>query len=259
MTTIERLQTYLRQSAGQRYQAVVVPPFSLFFHPSDSFAHFNYAIPNEPPAGDLTASLAALRQTFAAQDRIPRFEFIAEFAPKLASTLEAGGFQLESQTMLMVCSPEQYRPVPTVPQLTITRLGEQAELADIKTVMAVQHQGFNGSQRKPVTDEEAANFQRQLAGTTYFLARLAGQPAAAGSLIAPLDGLAEIAGITTLPPYRRRGIATALTAAALQVAFDQGLEIALLTAADETAGRIYERAGFRPVATALAYVELPDT
>ena len=104
MTIIERLQTYLRQSAGQRYKAVIVPPFSLFFHPTDAFEHFNYAIPNEPTDGDLTASLTDLRRAFAENNRTPRFEFIAEFSPRLGIALEAAGFVHESNTMLMVLS-----------------------------------------------------------------------------------------------------------------------------------------------------------
>ena len=36
-------------------------------------------------------------------------------------------------------------------------------------------------------------------------------------------------------------------------AFAGGVEIAFLTAADERAGRVYERIGFRPYATGLAY------
>ena len=40
---------------------------------------------------------------------------------------------------------------------------------------------------------------------------------------------------------------------AVQVTFDAGAEIAFLVAEDARAGRVYERVGFRPCATALAY------
>ena len=71
----------------------------------------------------------------------------------------------------------------------------------------------------------------------------------------PRDGLAELVGIATLEPLRRRGVATAVTARLARVAFEQGVTAAFLTAADEGAGRVYERAGFRRVGTMLAYIE----
>ncbi len=69
----------------------------------------------------------------------------------------------------------------------------------------------------------------------------------------PIAGLAELVGITTLEPYRRRGIAAFLTAHMTQVAFAQGVDTVFLTAADERAGRVYERVGFRPCTTLLGY------
>ena len=40
-----------------------------------------------------------------------------------------------------------------------------------------------------------------------------------------------------------------------QSAFRDGVRVAFLSAADERAGRVYERVGFRRYATALAYCE----
>jgi predicted acetyltransferase len=53
--------------------------------------------------------------------------------------------------------------------------------------------------------------------------------------------------------FRRRGVASVLTSEAVRTAFLQGVEVALLTAADKHAGHLYERVGFRPYATLLAY------
>lgn len=41
--------------------------------------------------------------------------------------------------------------------------------------------------------------------------------------------------------------------AAVRAAFDSGVDLAFLVAGDERASRVYERAGFRPAATMLAY------
>jgi predicted GNAT family acetyltransferase len=88
-----------------------------------------------------------------------------------------------------------------------------------------------------------------------FLARLDGRPVGAGLYTTPFDGLTEVTGLATSKPFRRRGIATALTALAVQTAFEQGVEAVYLTAADERAGRVYERVGFRRFVTMLAYIE----
>ena len=72
---------------------------------------------------------------------------------------------------------------------------------------------------------------------------------------APLDGLTELAGGTTIAAYRRRGIGAAMIAAAAAAAFERGVEITFLTAASEYASSVFQRAGFQPYATALVYFE----
>jgi predicted GNAT family acetyltransferase len=90
-------------------------------------------------------------------------------------------------------------------------------------------------------------------GGLAFLARLDGKPAGVASCTPPLDGLTELTGIATLPPFRGIGIAAAITAAAAQAAFACGVEAAFLTAGDDRAGRVYQKVGFLPHAMALAY------
>jgi predicted GNAT family acetyltransferase len=62
------------------------------------------------------------------------------------------------------------------------------------------------------------------------------------------------AGTTTLAEFRRRGIAAALTAHMVATAFAHGVEVVCLSAAGEHAGWVYERVGFQPFATMLAYI-----
>jgi predicted GNAT family acetyltransferase len=102
-------------------------------------------------------------------------------------------------------------------------------------------------------EKSLASFQRP--NWHAFLGRIAGQAAGIAVYGEPLGGISEIAGIATRPAFRRRGIAAFLTAHALQAAFQQGTKIACLTAADERAGRVYERVGFRPFSIMLAYID----
>jgi GNAT superfamily N-acetyltransferase len=255
MSSIDRLQSYLRESARQRYDALPAPPFTVFVNPSTDFSYFNYAIPDQPVGGDLRQPLDALRAVFAERRRQPRFEFIEEFAPELAPALRAAGFEEESRTLFMICTPETYRPAPETPGLTITVLDDAAPFVDVYDFLSVQRESFDEDSMDPVTEQEVHEYMRSPHTTPSLLARVDGHPAGVGSFTAPLDGLVEVAGIGTRPAFRRRGVATAVTARTVEMAFAQGVEIACLSAADERAGRVYERVGFQPFATTLAYRE----
>ena len=98
-------------------------------------------------------------------------------------------------------------------------------------------------------------FLRSLGQGWAVLAQLDDQPACVGTLSAPYDGITELSAVATWQPFRRRGVATALTAYAAQFAFGQGIDVVCLTAEDSRAGRVYERVGFKPEATMLAYGE----
>ena len=269
MIPVDRLQTYLRHIAHQQYDAASVPPFTLFFHPTDDLIYFNYAIPDEPtpsaPGKDLRQPLAALRATFAARGRQPRFEFIQEFAPNLAPVLQAAGFAEQARQQLMICTPQTFHPPPPVAGLTITPLTANSPLTDVQDFLTTQRQGFDPDDSTTATEQQAEQWVRELQTNTPFLARLNGQPVGAGMFTQPFDAITEIVGIATLQPFRRQGVGTTITARAVQTAFAQGTAsareatIACLTAADERAGRLYERVGFRPYATMLAYVDALTT
>jgi predicted GNAT family acetyltransferase len=67
----------------------------------------------------------------------------------------------------------------------------------------------------------------------------------------PHAGVTEVGGVATPPEFRRRGIAAAVTGAVVGAAFADGVELAWLTAAGESAQGIYARAGFEVVGTML--------
>lgn len=258
---IAQLQAYLRHAAQMQYEAVHIPPFTAFFHSDDVLTFFNYAIPDEPIGGDLCKPLERLRAAFRGRERLPRFEFIEGYAPELAPALRANGFEEESRLHLMMCVPETYRPAAGVAGLSIMALTVSSSPADIQAFLMTRHQGFEPGSVEPVTEIEAERFRSGLAsGSGAFLALLDGRPVGAASYSPPFDRLTEVAGIATLEPYRRRGIGTALTAAAVATAFDRGVEAAILSAADARAGRVYEAVGFRATATMLAYRDpLPES
>jgi len=253
ISEINRIQNYLRESARGQYGALSLPPFTLFFHPDDALKYFNYAIPDQPCGGDLSGVLAGLRREFRQRGRLPRFEFFEAFAPELPASLLASGFHEEERQWSMLCTPASLRDPPPVPGLEIVALEPASSRQDILDFTIAQQEGFNPEETSQPGDEDVARARQDFTRTHAFLARIEGQTAGAAVFARPIAGVCEVAGIATHVPFRRRGIATALTAFATRAAFDLGAQTACLTAADERAGRVYERAGFAPFSIMLAY------
>ena len=253
-----RLETYMRRAAMLGRDAVEIPPFVCLFNPGDPLRFFNYAKPLEPVGAEsdgLNESLATLREAFRARDRMPRFEFIEEYAPDLGPALAAAGFNLEDRYPLLVCTPETLRQMPPIDGLTITTLTPDSPAEDLLACMHVQKQAFGDVAGDPPTMEDVDDLRRNLADDGAFLARLEGVPVGAMMYTSPLDGLTELAGGATLEAYRRRGIGAAMAAVATAHAFALGVEVVLLTAASEHASQVYQRAGFKWYGTGLAYAE----
>ena len=256
MLSPERLETYMRRTAALGRETVQVPPFVCLFDPHNPLCFFNYAKPLEPVGVEtdgLTDSLAALCAAFHARGRMPRFEFIKEYAPDLGPALIAAGFSLEARYPLLVCTPETLRLGPPIPGLTITMLTSDSPVEDLLACLTVQREGFGEIAGGPPTQDDIDDLRATLAEDGAFLARVDGVPAGAMMFTAPLDGLTELAGGTTIETYRRRGIGAAMIAAAAAAAFARGVEIAFLTAASEYASGVFQRAGFKWYATGLAY------
>jgi ribosomal protein S18 acetylase RimI-like enzyme len=81
------------------------------------------------------------------------------------------------------------------------------------------------------------------------VARTADGPVGVGGYQA-VGGVAELVGIATLPSVRRRGVAGAVSAELARAARARGHDVVFLSAQDDDVARVYERVGFRRVATA---------
>lgn len=265
ITEINRLQAFLRESARRHYDSVALPPFTLFFHPSAELKYFNYAIPDAPTGPLPAGALDALRAAFHGRKRTPRFEFFEAFAPALPAALRAEGFVEEGRQWSMICAKEDLRSPEFAPDFSGLELltlgpdaaGDNAARQNARDFMLAQRQGFDPGDLSEPQDAEITETLRDFSGgdQTGFLARVDGEPAAAGGFGRIIDGLTEIGGIATRTPFRRHGLASALTYRAVAAAFQQGADLALLTAEDEAAGRVYQRLGFRPFTIMLAYID----
>jgi GNAT superfamily N-acetyltransferase len=254
MLSPENLQAYIRKAGALTHDVVEAPPFLLFFNPNDDLRFYNYGVPAGPVSYLPDETLASLRATFAARNRLLRFEFIAEAAPGLAPAFAAAGLVEEGRNPLLVCTPDTLRSAPEVPGLAIRRLTPESPRADLAAFISVQGRSFGEEDRVEPTGAQVEDLRRRSGqGVCYLLGLLGDEPVATAAHTVPLDGFTELVGIATLAEFRRRGIAGALVAAMTQAAFRDGVRVAFLAAADERAGRVYERVGFRPYGTAMAY------
>jgi predicted GNAT family acetyltransferase len=91
--------------------------------------------------------------------------------------------------------------------------------------------------------------------TTFYLARQSGQPVAALARLLSTAGLAEIAGVATVPWARRKGLGSWLTWLATSEALVAGVDEVILTAASAAAARMYQRIGYRSAGEAVSYIK----
>jgi predicted GNAT family acetyltransferase len=81
---------------------------------------------------------------------------------------------------------------------------------------------------------------------------------AAGAVVCDVirDGLGELAGVAVRQPFRRRGIAAAVTHRLTAEAFASGATTVFLTPVGPAEARIYQRVGFTKIAEQL-HTSLP--
>jgi ribosomal protein S18 acetylase RimI-like enzyme len=231
-------------------------PFRALLDPSTDMIWLNYAV----PAGaidDTTATIAALadlRRAFAQHQRRPRFEFNALPWPGLPSLLESAGFELQERHPLMVCTPQSLRRY-AAPGVEVRFLGSGDPAPTLAAAMALQSESFGGPAELPPADEvQRLRDQLRTGMLCFAFATLDGMPAGAGST-APIDGVAELAGIATTPTLRRRGVAATLTSFLAEQLFATGGTLAWLSAGHAAAQAVYERVGFAVTDTRLNYIE----
>jgi predicted GNAT family acetyltransferase len=222
---------------------IPVPPFTAYLDPDDPLRYLNYAVPDGDvaPAGE---AVEQLREVFRGHERLPRLEWVEEAAPRLAALLEAAGMREELHTPLMACTPGELRAAEAdVADLRVAPV----EDTDVRDCANLQRVAFGGD---AVPIHEEMRDPRPTGGGAV-LARAGGEAVSAASWTRIVDGYTEIVGVATAEPWRGRGLAGAVTAAAAAGAFAAGADVCVLSPGNEVAQRVYARAGFGRVATML--------
>ena len=166
---------------------------------------------------------------------------MADFA--LFTLLNARGYQPIEFTSVL------YRPLSPEADLAISRNDQVC----VRTI--AQHEQETWAQTAAQGWSEHPEFAAQMLefcrlnaarqGALSFLAELAGQPIATGSLLIH-DGVALLAGASTIPTARNQGAQLAVLESRLRYAVQQGCDLAMMGASPGSSSqRNAERQGFR--------------
>ncbi len=238
-----RIQSYLRFAASQQRDTEQIGQFLATFSRHSTNPFLNYAIPDND-ATPLLSDVNALIAAYSKRDRKPRLEYVAQLAPAVEELLLSAGFAVEGRLPLMTCAAGAERSLPTPEGIEIIL---PISVTEMLGTVTVQHEAYGES---PPTIEDAKRLKNSMAtGAIAVLARVAatGESVGAGVCTVPSNQTTEIAGIGVRKPFRRRGIAGALTTRLAQEAFKAGVTVAFLMAAHEEEKRIYTRAGFSTI------------
>lgn len=148
----------------------------------------------------------------------------------------------EGEELLVLGAPLS-APVPRPAGVAVVVLDEHAPVALLRENLEVNERGFDPA-AAAVTDRQAEEFRPQLRGARTVTVRVAGEPVAAGMVLPVRDGVAELAGITTLVTHRRRGYGRLVTEALIETAVGLGADLIVLTTDDPGARRLYRAVGF---------------
>lgn len=246
---LERLQASLGEVAAAERETVRVDPFTAYVDRERPLKYFSFALPD--PGATAAGALDALRDAFAERDRVARIEHMEELNPALRSELEGAGWLLSERMPVMTCTAASLVAPPAPEGLTLRQVTHDAPEEEVRAFLVAQKTGFDDPHE--LGDADIAKLREWARRAPVFAGCIDGEVVGAGLASRVCAGVAEVAGIATVPAFRRRGVAGAITAAASAASFAAGAELCWLTAADEPAARLYERAGYVRGATMWAH------
>jgi ribosomal protein S18 acetylase RimI-like enzyme len=199
----------------------VIGPFRAIPGRTGELVGFNYALPVDRLDPGLSDSIRALKARYRHLRQPLRIEFNEEIWPGLAAALEEEGLVRESRNPLMACGPAEFRPF-SARQVTIRFLEVDP--------------------RHPSTLRAVGELDGQVAGRAS---------------LGTIEGVAELYGVATDPPFRRRGVAATICSALVERLFRDGGSLVFLDAENPGAEALYAGLGFARIGDRLTYAEPP--
>ncbi|GAA1557501.1 GNAT family N-acetyltransferase [Streptomyces globosus] len=260
LTPLARIEAYYDtapRAGGAR--AEDFGPLTLFVREGTGWPY--YARPALGSSGATAGDVARVRERQRELGVPQAFEWVAETSPWLRAAAEEAGLRVHAHPLMVL---EQSAPAGpahpgvrligpddallpaavAVPLLAFADPGTAVGAAGPAELAAAMEQPLAAARRESVSADLASG------RTALAVAVQDGTVLASGQYI-PVGDTAEVVGVATLPAARRRGLALGVTAALVADALARGARTVFLSAGDEAVARVYARAGFRTVATAL--------
>lgn len=260
---LARLERYY-DAVPRRFATVEeLGPFTLFLGEPGGWTY--YARPRLGGDGPFEAEAVAAATARLRAAGLPEVvEWVHETTPGLLDAVKAeGSLAIEEIPLLALPGDASPRETPLPAGVTVRLLGEHDADA-LAAANATAHLGF-GAAGTAVGDGGPAERdaairpapQRVLDLVAEGAVRIAVAESARDGVLAtgramPVDGVAEIAGVATLPSARRQGLGRALTAALVTDLLGRGVSTVFLTASSPAVARVYEAVGFVRVGTGYA-------
>ncbi len=192
------------------------------------------------------------------------FEWVHETTPDLLAVARSAGLAV-LEAPLMVLDPAA---LPDAPAAGVRLLDPASDTfaADLELSRAIASVGFGtpgtetgaaGTAERDAArveaDDASVEGERQaiVDGRRFTaVAELADAGLVASGIGMRAGDVVEIAGVATLPAFRRRGLGAALTLTLARQALDSGADLVFLSASDNDVARVYLSVGFRRIGTA---------
>ncbi|MGQ5263028.1 GNAT family N-acetyltransferase [Micromonospora sp. ZYX-F-536] len=218
----------------------------------------------EPPS---LADVTSVRERQRELGLPEAFEWVHETTPELLAVARSAGLNV-LEAPLMVLDPAALPDPATLSDVPVRVLTPDspdfaADVAGRRAVAAVSfaapgtERGDAGPAERDAAvtelEQAALDEERSRIADGRRISALAGTPtegALASGMAMRVDGVAEIAGVATLPAARRRGLGAALTATLARELRAAGTDLVFLSAGSEDIARVYLRVGFRRIGTA---------
>jgi ribosomal protein S18 acetylase RimI-like enzyme len=264
---IARIDAYLDQVPRSASRTEQVGPFTLFVADPRGWPYYA-----RPTIGSGHISAEDVRRAVERQLELgvpAAIEAVAETAPDLHAACIDAGLVLHEHPLLVHHDPIA---VPVPDGIRIRRLEPEDPALAASHVVAQLGFGAAGTAvgaTGPVERDqglrdrapEADDFVRErvAAGRTVVVVAEDEHGVLATGAHNPVGDTTEIVGVATLPSARRQGLGAAITDTLVADAFRRGVTMVLLSAGSDDVARVYERVGFRRVATALAAEPAPNS
>jgi ribosomal protein S18 acetylase RimI-like enzyme len=253
---LRRLELAGNRAMSRTRTWVDVGAFRAYFDETSDLIWLNYAAPIQTLGNETETrrDITALKKEFKRRRRKLRFEFIEPLWPGLGAMLRAAGLRLEAAQPLMICSlATARRKKPDA--LRIQTLHSDDLDGVLDTFIHVSALGFGSDWPPRDLAEQRARLRIELHADARraVMGWIGNQPAGVAAL-SPTESVGELVGVATLPNFRRRGTASALSGHLVFDHFHRGGEVVWLSAEDAVAQAMYGTIGFADAGIYANYV-----